>query len=389
MGSNGARVGESGGAADSVESPPPFVRRPGATRPALLLFVLLVGIYHVDGSVTRVNDMIPNLSLPISLLNEGNLTFTPEEFPNMFFWELEAKGEKRFVNVDHWDDPINWFPARVLFDAGKLRFAGNRYYVVASSHEGEYVSRYGIGTLLTALPAFSVLHLLLGDLRDHVETTRVAGKFVAACSVAGSAAIVFLIACLYLNRGRASLVTITYALGTCVWSISSQGFWQHGPTELYLAMSCYFLLRTGDNRRYAALCGLATMLAIACRPTSVVMGAVAAVALARGDRRAFLWFVAGGAMIGLPLLLYGYTHSGSLLGLEQAMEVNKYARAKTGIGSAWQFNIATSALGLLLSPSRGLLVCSRLSSALRLRASFRPGGRHATRSFGRCPSPSG
>ena len=358
MGSNGAPESDSRSAAVSVQPPTVSARRAGATRVALLLFVLLVAIYHVDGSLTHVNDMVPNLSLPISLLNEGNLTFTPEEFPKMFLWELRESGAKWPVVVANWNDPIRGVPARDLFAAGKIGFVSHRYYVVASSREGEYMSRYGLGTLLTTLPAFSILHLVLGDLREHVATTLVTGKLVAACSVAGSAAFVFLIAGLYLDRGKAILVAITYALGTCVWSTSSQGLWQHGPTELYLAMSCYFLLRAPDGRRYAAVCGLATMLAIACRPTSAALGLVAAVVLARRDRRAFLGFIASGAIIGLPLLVYGYTYSGSPLGLEQAMEADKYAFWKTGIGSAWQFNIATNALGLLVSPSRGLLVFS-------------------------------
>ena len=99
MGSNGAPESDSRSAAVSAQPPTVSARRAGATRVVLLLFVLLVAIYHVDGSLTHVNDMVPNLSLPISLLNEGNLTFTPEEFPEAIGSLLALSHINQFSHV--------------------------------------------------------------------------------------------------------------------------------------------------------------------------------------------------------------------------------------------------------------------------------------------------
>ncbi|MBW1882406.1 MAG: hypothetical protein JRG89_02075 [Deltaproteobacteria bacterium] len=325
----------------------------------VLLFVSLLGVYHANSALTHINDITPNVATAISLVDEGNPTFTPDEFPRLFLWSFDIGGRSEPITLSSWQQLVNGVPAGERFAKGEISFSGHPYHLIASIREGEYVSRYGLGAAITALPVFAVLDAIVGDLQSHWLLSLYAGKFVAACCVAGSAVFILLIASIYLPRSRALLVALTYGLGSSVWSTSSQGLWQHGPAELYLAMACWLFIRGRVGTRDAAICGLAVAMATLCRPTSAALAlALGAALLVSRDYRRLVAFVAAGSVIGLVAMAHNFVHSGSILGFAQSMEAADYALSKTGVASAWQFNIAQNAAGLLFSPSRGLFVFS-------------------------------
>ena len=45
------------------------------------IVVVLFAIYHLNGDFLPGNDAKPNVYLALSILDEGNLTFTPSEMP--------------------------------------------------------------------------------------------------------------------------------------------------------------------------------------------------------------------------------------------------------------------------------------------------------------------
>ncbi len=325
----------------------------------VLLFVSLLGVYHANSALTHINDITPNVATAISLIDEGNPTFTPDEFPRLFLWSLDVGGRSEPIELSSWKQLVDGVPAAERLAKGEISLSGHPYYLIASVREGEYVSRYGLGAAITALPVFAVLDAIVGDLQNHWLLSLYAGKFAAACCVAGSAVFILLIASIYLPRSQALVVAFTYGLGSSVWSTSSQGLWQHGPAELYLALACWLFIRGRDGTRDAALCGLAVAMATLCRPTSAaLLLAIAATFLVSRDYRRLLAFVAAGSVIGLIAMTHNFVHSGSILGFAQSMEAADYALAKTGVPSAWQFNIFENAAGLLFSPSRGLFIFS-------------------------------
>ncbi|MBW2292518.1 MAG: hypothetical protein JRG94_09425 [Deltaproteobacteria bacterium] len=338
------------------------VARPGVSRIVVgtLLFLFLVGLYHANSSLTRIGDIRPNVAAAISFVNEGNFSFTPVEFPGMFVWELDLRGEVYdLIDLSAWNLPIAGVPAAKRLADGEIRFSRHPYFLVASRQDQEYVSRYGLGSPITAVPVFVVLRAAVGKLRNGDLLSLYAGKFAAACCVAGSAVFIYLIASMYLSLVPALLVALTYAMGTSVWSTSSQGLWQHGPNELYLAMGCYFFIRIREGVHCAALAGLAVAMAIMCRPTSAALGlAIAMTLLVSRDFKLLMYFIAAGSVVGLIPMSYNAIHGDSILGFAQAMEADRYALAKTGTSSAWQFNILTNGAGMLFSPSRGLFVFS-------------------------------
>jgi len=325
---------------------------------AVVLFGLLLGFYHVNGVLYLSNSVTANAALPISILNEGNLTFTTAEHPNMFEWQVEEEGEAEPIYIHAWQQLVRGEAAEERLKRGEITLVGSQYFLVESVHEGKWVNAEGIGAGLTALPVLAVLHAAVGDLRQHTMLTLYAGKLVAASCVAGSAVFLFLAASLYLRRNAALLVALTYGLATGVWSISSQGLMPHGPNVLYLAMACYFLIRSEDEPRVALYSGLAAGMAAACRPGSLVFIVVTMVLFAIRDRQRLVRFGAGAAALVSVQLLYNITHLGVLWSTGITDPMLEIARMKTGTPSIWQFHVLESAAGLLVSPSRGLLVYS-------------------------------
>lgn len=371
------------GHSDGALAPVGFTARPGVS--AAMLFVLLLVVYHINGDFLVGNDAKSNVYLAPTLLSKGRLTFTPQETPFMFHWKLSTPEGDVGVSFDHWDAqelatrtaPIvlpTRGALRELYDEGRLTVQAEKYYVVPTTTPGHYVTTFGPGSGLSALPVYGLLETVVdGDLINSPRALWYGGKFAAAACVAGSAVFVFFTVLPFLDVRRAWTVALAYGLGTSVWSISSQTLWAHGPNELFLAMGAFFLSRL-DRRRHAAwLSGLAFAAAVACRAPSAVLLLAAGIWLltrpalaiirrqpARDLGRPALEFALGA----LPLLALLALHNWSYLGAPWHFgHTNIHARLvelKTGNGNGglWQTPVWVGAAGLLFSPSRGLLIHS-------------------------------
>src|SRR5262249_43196208 len=144
---------------------------------------------------------------------------------------------------------------REMYREGRLNVRGANYNIVPSTRvdrstrERLYVNTFGIGAGLAALPVFWVVHLAVGDLRNHQLLLWYAAKSAASLLVAASAAFIYLAARKFLRAGLAVVLALSYGLGTAVWSTSSQTLWQHAPNEFFLALGSYFLFLTRGERR--------------------------------------------------------------------------------------------------------------------------------------------
>lgn len=103
--------------------------------------------------------------------------------------------------------------------------------------------------------------------------------------------------------------------------------------------------------------------ATACRATGIVALAGAFVHLAMSHRKNALPFLLGALPAPLALLGYNVHYFGTPFALAQEVVGHEIARQKTGSSDLWQTPFLRGALGLLLSPSRGLLVFSPLLGA--------------------------
>jgi len=140
---------------------------------------------------------------------------------------------------------------------------------------------------------------------------------------------------------RWSLVLVLlYFFGTSVRTIASQALWQHSGVHLAVALALSLVLReesVGYGRELVA--GLALGLGTVVRQTT----ALVALGIGGLSPRRLLAGLAGAAIGAAPLLAYNYLAFGSPL--------------EQGYGTKpFDAPIATGLYGLLLSPSRGLLI---------------------------------
>jgi hypothetical protein len=328
--------------------------------PAVLLFAVLLLAYLSNGFILPGNDAVPNVRLPVQILERGSVFFSPERDPKMFEFVLKAPdGGKQYVRFPSWNASYQGKPVRELYESGQLALSSPKYYLTPTVRKDSYASTFGLGAGLTALPVFAVAKLFASPLSARLSLLWHLGKLVAAALVAGSALFLFAAAAAHVSRGAAFLLAAAYGLGTCVWSTSSQALWQHGPCEFFLAMGAFYLLR--KERRHAdALAGLALGLAVFCRPTVALVVLSVLLWFAWSDRRRLLRFVLGGLPVAIVALVYAQVTFGNPFTFGQLAN-GEIAQSKTGNPSLWQTPLTLGAAGLLASPGRGLLVYSPIA----------------------------
>jgi hypothetical protein len=334
-------------------------------RVALTAFLLTLVVYLGTGSVVPdSHDTTPNAYIPVSVLAGGDLAFSPLEAPFLFLWTLKGSQGTAAASVQSWDQlvPGTDLSFAAHYQQGLLQFAGPRYFLVptirqrAATAEPLFAGAFGPATGLTALPAAAAARLFGSELeRDPFAVFRVA-KWTAAFLTAGSVALVFLTALAFTTRRRAFLLAAIYGLGSCVWTVSSQSLWQQTPELFFLSLGVLCVIRGDSAWIRGAAAGLAFSAAAACRPTAAIVGLAAAAYLLMSDRSALAAYVLAALPIGLGLLAYNLYYFGSALDFGQLAAGANVAKWKTGSSDLWQTPVWVGAAGLLVSPSRGLLV---------------------------------
>jgi hypothetical protein len=59
-----------------------------------------------NGEVLVGNDATGNLLLPLQLLSQGRLTFTEEDSPHMFLYDLQLPARRTSVRFRSWSDVL-------------------------------------------------------------------------------------------------------------------------------------------------------------------------------------------------------------------------------------------------------------------------------------------
>jgi hypothetical protein len=217
-----------------------------------------------------------------------------------------------------------------------------------------YVSSYPIVPGILAVPVYCLPILALGD--GSWALINGLAKLSASLMAALSVLFVYLAARRLAPEPAALVVALVYAFGTATWSVSSQGLWGHAPAQLFMAVAIYGLLRGGDDPRHLLYAGLAAGVMVASRPTTaVVAAALLAYGIARhgpGGGR----ILAGVLVITAPVALHNLWQFGSLQGGYAKLHATH--ATYHGVAGAWAGSIVPGLTGLLVSPSRGLLVYS-------------------------------
>lgn len=270
----------------------------------MFLFPLAVYLAKFRYLGSTPGDTYPNELLPISLLRDHHLAMTQ--------WAPDPK------HLPH-------------------------YFVEA---KGRVVSTYPIVPGLLQLPVYGIAYLMGINL---VEDTHLLSLITSSLISALSVVFVYLALRRLLQSEVASIAfALIYAFCTAVWSVTSRGIWQHGPSLLFITASLWLVL-SGGRRRIAAS-GFLLGMAIWNRPTNLVLVAplaIYALWALRGHRAGAAGFLGLGAIPLLLMSLYSQAYFGTVTALGQAQGL-----------AGFNGRLLSSLLGVLFSPNRGLLVFS-------------------------------
>lgn len=328
------------------------LRKPGVAASALFVTALLL---YVCTASPLSSDSIANAYLPASVLGDGDLAFSPFEAPSMFLWRAGGTD----ASVDKWSPA-----AERAYASGRLELNSCKYYLVPTrrvrtgSGEPLFVGAFGPWVGLTALPLAAAARVLGADLWETRPMLFGIAKLTAALLIAGSVALVYFAAASLVSVPRACLIAAAYGAGTCVWSISSQELWQQTAEIFFLSLGAFALVRVQSAWWRGMLLGFALSAAAACRPTAATVALLALLWLLAMDRRGAVAFVIAALPLAAGVLAFNLYYFGSPFEFGQLVTGTRVALTKTGSPELWQTPPWLGAAGLLLSPSRGLLVYS-------------------------------
>ena len=293
-----------------VAAPAPTGIGPPTWLLAAGVFLVLFAVYTLNFRMRGAGDSIPTRRLPFSLLREGNLDL------DEFRWERDAGGHLPYYVHPH----------------------GGHVYSVPTVGTAIAV------TPLYVLPAWWLAHAQVpyDDVRARV--LEVVMERVAAATLTALSAVVLLVALRRLTTWRwAVALTLLYGLGTSAWSISSQALWAHALAQLTLAVLCLILIAPVPSRVMLVVAGVVAAVAVANRPQTVGLAALAFAFVAVHQRGRVLYYALLPGAVGVVLAAYNAALFGTVLG---------------GYGSLAPFNgsLVEGISGLLVSPNRGLLI---------------------------------
>jgi len=292
----------------------------------ILIFLCSSLIYNLNFREVSELDTYATRFLPISILKEFNLNL------DEFF-------------ILHYDKR----------DQSELP-----YYIRYDPEKRDYYSRYSPLPALFALPVY-VLPVYAGWLDEAEPDYAYDVSFVSkiAASLLASLSVLFFFAAVK-SVTRVSLAIITtgvYAFATGVWSVASQGLWQHTPAVFCLSAGLYFLLRSQEKPWHLIYGSLFMSLAVALRPSNIflLLAAWVYVLCSRPGWGKIFFFSLLPFVIGALTIYLNLETTDSIVGGCSRIDWPLKAHA---VKSIWQAPSGVAFLGLLLSPNRGLFIYS-------------------------------
>ena len=289
---------------------------------AICLFVGSFAIYNLNFREVSEDDTRAVRLLPLSMILERDFDLDEFEFLHQ-----------------HQEHPAYY-----------LKRVGNHYY-----------SRSPFMPAVMAVPIYWVA-MKIGFIRigesDLYYTATFTSKVAASMMAAASVAFMFLALMKVASRRRAIVLALVYAFGTNTWAVSSQGLWQHAPSQFWLALVWLFVLpRNGVRPINAWSCvfaGLAAGMAYSVRPATVPISLVCLAYCVHRGRAQSLWFAVAFVAAALPSVAHNLAVFGTIQG--GYADLTHFHPALGRVQNPWGGRFWDGLPGLLFSPSRGLLI---------------------------------
>lgn len=218
--------------------------------------------------------------------------------------------------------------------------------------DGRYFSLYPVVTPVIVTPLYVPAALYLearGWTPPRLERAgRVMEKLSASLIAALSAGLLYLALRRRTTTQVALLLTVAYAFGTTTWVVTSQALWQHGLSQLMVAATLLLVTGAPSGGRALAVGLCLGILAGNRPPDAVVAGALGLYALTWCRARQWPGLLAAPVAPVALVAIYNLYVAGTIGGGYGLM----------GRAEFLQHDFAGGLAGLLVSPTRGLLVFS-------------------------------
>jgi MFS family permease len=293
-----------------------------------ILFVLSLGVYLSNLRYIGVTDTTTNERFAYNFAKTGKLY-------------LNEKVE--FTNLLAEDD----FPSEIT-----------------NTHEvdGKFYSKYPPALSILSYPFFKSAQIV------GLNNTNLIGKFTGAFLTALSIPLLYLALSKITRRKVSLIITIIYAFASSAWGVTSQALWQHTFSQLISISIIYLILNllTLSNKEKCKvlifkigqakikiisyfLIGFLLSLNITVRPTNIIAAALIGLLILSGrNKKYILASILGGSIPLVFLVIYNLSAFGSVLSSGYGAESSW----------GWSAPFFQGFLGLILSPSVGLLVFS-------------------------------
>lgn len=266
--------------------------------------------------------------------------------------------------IGSYDSQPTKFAARELLLRGTLHldevvrqtpeYAQRWGFILAA--DGHYRSVYSpVPALMAAAVGWPLSVTGLVDLRAPLAPALLA-KLTASLFAAATVILSFFTARQWLSPVRATFLAVGLGLGTGFWSTVSQTLWQTETAVLGLAVAIHAWCRNRPTRNVAILMGVGLALAGMTRPQLAPIVIVLTAAMwKRLSTRDASFGTAIVLVSGLAICAVNMTWFGHPLGAQALLqEVNASLH---GTGAMFTAGLE-GAMGLLVSPSRGILIFS-------------------------------
>jgi hypothetical protein len=296
-----------------------------------IIYAICILIYLSNGHAVSAGDTIPNTLLTFNLLENHTLNFD-------------------------------------IFRESRCPLGYESCYYFLDSPNGHLTSSYPIGTAILTFPIYLVFYAYIKIFQSSnplditsvaFETTRLMYEKLAATLVTATTVSIFYnISKKQFTLSTAILSTLIFGFGTNIWTTSSQGLWQHGPSNLLIVCIILFLYQANRSRllkqnTYIALVGLCCGLLYGIRPTNLVFVVTIIAYIVFVHRLKAIYLIAGTISLA-PHIIWDLYYFNNINGAYDVI-------FKSANVSAYIFTIkhfSESFLGILISPSRGLLIFS-------------------------------
>ena len=298
----------------------------------LLVTVVCFLVYNANLRQIGAGDTLAVRYLPLMLLHHGT---------------LKADADQNVFAHGH---PMAYPRYRPANDDGKVSYFEPKAYWLTRTRDHELASFYPVVTPLLVAPLYLPAFVWLdahGWEQPHVDrVAELMEKLAASILAAAASALVFLMLRREGNPWRLPL-TLAFAFGTNTWMISSQALWQHGTGEFLIVLAMLLVLAPPNVLR-TILIGAICVLVAANRPPDALIAAAIGLFVVWRSWRSVAWLSAGAVLPLAALLYYNVGFMGELAGGYGVVSPPS---------NFFQGNLFGLA-GLLVSPSRGLLVFS-------------------------------